>query len=428
MEVYYLEEKPELDEGPFVKEERSLIDAIAERLGTVIERKLTTEEAAKLQTQLQQAQKAEAIGTLAGGITHDFNNILMAILGHADIAKMKLPEDSEAVDNLNQLQNAGERARRLIRQILVFGRMGEQERIPLSLTPLIKEALKFLSSTLPTSIEIREYIEADTGIIQADTTQIHQIVMNLLTNAGHAMREEGGILDVKLTRVEVDRQTALQHDELHDGPHVRLTVTDTGCGMDSATLEHIFDPYFTTKEAGEGTGLGLSVVHGIVNTHNGAITVESEPGKGATFHVYFPAIEKEEKREEEAEGPLPTGNERILFVDDEQMIVDMAKEMLGGLGYDVVTKKSSVEALKLFHADPDRFDLVITDMTMPKMMGDQLARELMKVRPDIPIILCTGFSQKISEKQAKEIGIKAFAMKPLARKDMAYIVRKALGD
>jgi len=380
----------------------------------------------RLETQLQQAQKMEAIGTLAGGIAHDFNNILMAIIGHCDLAETKLAEDSEAIDNLNQVRNSGNRARRLIQQILAFSRMGEQDRIALSLTPLIKEALKFLRSTLPTSIEIRDYIEADPGIIEADTTQIHQIVMNLCTNADHAMREEGGTLDVKLIRVEVDRQTALQHYELHTGPHVRLTVTDTGCGMDSETLEHIFDPYFTTKEVGEGTGLGLSVVHGIVNTHNGVITVESEPGKGTTFHVYFPVIEKDAETQEEDEGPLPTGNERILFVDDEEVIVDIGEKTLGPLGYDVVTKTSSVEALELFRADPDRFDLVITDMTMPKMTGDKFAQELMKVRPDIPIILCTGFSPKISKEKAKEIGIKAFAMKPLVRRDMANIVRKVL--
>ena len=411
---------PQIEEGNIVAV-RAIMRDITERIKAEAEKK-------EMESQFRQAQKMEAIGTLAGGIAHDFNNILSAILGHCDLAKMKLAEDSEAIDNLNQLKNAGNRAGRLIQQILAFGRMGEQERIPLSLTPLIKEALKFIRSTLPTSIEIRDYIEADPGIIEADTTQIHQIMMNLCTNAGHAMGEEGGTLDVRLIRVEVDRQTALQHHELHDGPHVRLTVTDTGCGMDPETLEHIFDPYFTTKEVGEGTGLGLSVVHGIVNTHNGVITVESEPEKGTTFHVYFPVIEKEEKIQEEDKGPLPTGNERILFVDDEQMIVDIAKEMLGGLGYDVVTKKSSVEALELFRAEPDRFDLIITDMTMPKMTGDQLAKELMKVRPNIPIILCTGFSPKISKEQAKEIGIKAFAMKPLVRRDMAHIVRKGLGD
>ena len=382
----------------------------------------------KLEAQLQQAQKMEAIGTLAGGIAHDFNNILMAILGHCDLAKMQLPEDSDAIDNLNQVKNAGNRARNLIKQILAFSRMGKQERIALSPTPLIKEALKFLKSTLPTSIEIRDHIEADPGIIEADATQIHQIMMNLCTNADHAMREEGGTLDVKLRRVELDRHRDIQLHELHTGPHVRLTVNDTGCGIDSETLEHIFDPYFTTKEVGEGTGLGLSVVHGIVNTHGGAITVASEPGKGTSFNVYFPVIDKEETMEEGAEGPLPTGNERILFVDDDKVIVEIGEKMLGQLGYDVVVKTSSVEALELFQTDPDRFDLVITDMTMPKMTGDQFARELMKVRPNIPVILCTGFNHKISEKQAKEIGIKAFAMKPLVRRDMANIVRKALGD
>ncbi|MBW1868032.1 MAG: response regulator [Deltaproteobacteria bacterium] len=420
LDVYYSEEKPTDFEGPFLKEERDLIEAISERLGRIIGGKQAEEEKQKVEAQLVQAQKMEAIGTLAGGIAHDFNNILSAILGHCDLAKMKLAEDSEAIDNLNRVKNAGARATRLIQQILAFGRMGEQEMIPLSLTPLIKEALKFIRSTLPTSIEIRDYIEADPGIIEADTTQIHQIVMNLCTNAGHAMQEEGGTLDVKLIRVEVDRQTALQHHELHTGPHVRLMVSDTGYGMDSETLEHIFDPYFTTKEKGEGTGLGLSVVHGgtglglsvvhgIVKTHNGVITVESEPGKGTAFHVYFPVIEKDAETQEEDEGPLPTGNERILFVDDEEMIVDIAKEMLGKLGYDIVTEKS-----------------VITDMTMPKMTGDQLARELMKVRPDIPIILCTGFNPKISEEKSKELGIKAFAMKPLLGRDMANTIRKAL--
>jgi len=428
LEVYYSEEKPTDFEGPFLKEERDLIEAISGRLGRIIGGKQAEEEKQKVEAQLVQAQKMEAIGTLAGGIAHDFNNILSAIIGHCDLAKMKLAEDSEVLDNLNQVKNAGNRAKRLIQQILAFSRMGKHERIALSLTPLIKEALKFLKSTLPTSIEIRDYIEADPGIIEADATQIHQIVMNLCTNAGHAMGEEGGTLDVRLIRAEVDRQTASQHHELHIGPHVLLTVTDTGCGIDPETLEHIFDPYFTTKEVGEGTGLGLSVVHGIVKTHNGAITVESEPGKGTTFHVYFPVIEKDAETQEEDEGPLPTGNERILFVDDDQVIADIGEKTLEQLGYDVVTKTSSVEALKLFRADPGRFDLVITDMTMPKMMGDQLAREFMKVRPDIPIILCTGFSPKISEKQAKEIGIKAFSMKPLVGRDMANTVRKVLGD
>ena len=390
------------------------------------ERKRAEEEREKLQAQLQQAQKMEAIGTLAGGIAHDFNNILMAIIGHAELAETKLAADSDAIDNLNHVKNAGNRARRLIQQILAFSRMGEEERIPLSLTPLVKEALKFLKSTLPTSVEIREHIEKDPGVIEADATKVHQIVMNLCTNAAHAMREEGGTLDVKLTRVEVDRQTALQYHQLPIGPHVRLTVTDTGCGMDSETLDHIFDPYFTTKEVGEGTGLGLTVVHGIVSTHGGAITVESEPGKGTTIHVYFPIIEKDEKLQEKLEGPLPTGNERILFVDDEQVIVDLAEEMLKQLGYDVVTKKSSVEALELFRADPGRFDLVITDMTMPKMTGDQLAWEVLKDRPNMPIILCTGFSPKISMEKSKEIGIKAFVMKPLVRRDMANTVRKIL--
>ncbi len=414
------------DSGAPIRDEKGEITGVVLVFRDVRERRAAEEEKKRLEAQLQQAQKMEAIGTLAGGIAHDFNNILSAIIGHCGLAKMKLAKDSEAIHNLNEVINAGNRATRLIQQILAFSRMGEQERIALSLTPLIKEALKFLKSTLPTSIEIRDYIEADPGIIEADATQIHQIVINLCTNADHAMREEGGTLDVNLTRVEVDRQTALQYDELHTGPHVRLTVTDTGCGMDPETLEHIFDPYFTTKEVGEGTGLGLSVVHGIVRTHDGTITVESKPGKGTTFHVYFPVIEKDEKIQEEDEGPLPTGSEHILFIDDEPVLVDLAKQMLEHLGYEVTTKSGSLEALELFREQPNRFDLVITDTTMPHMTGDRLAEEFMKIRADIPIILCTGYSKRISKEKAKEMGIKAFVMKPLVMRTLAVTMRKAL--
>jgi PAS domain S-box-containing protein len=394
----------------------------------VTQRKAREEERLKLETQLQQAQKMEAIGTLAGGIAHDFNNILSVIIGYSEIAIVDAPEGSRLTTDLKTVLNAGNRARRLVQQILSFSRIGQQERVPISINPVIKESLRFLRASLPTSIEIRDVIETDPGIIEGDATQIHQIMMNLCTNAQHAMEEEGGILDVRLARVVVDRQKASRHHDLHTGPYLQLTVTDTGCGMDDKTVANIFDPYFTTKGLGEGTGLGMSVVHGIVNTHGGAVTVESEPGKGTTFHVYFPIIERDEETQEETEGPLPTGNERILWVDDEPLIVEIGREILGPLGYDVVTRTSSVEALALFKTDPDRFDLVVTDMTMPHMTGDKLAREMMNIRPAIPIILCTGFNKMISENKAEEIGIRAFLMKPLVRKDLAETVRKVLGD
>jgi len=252
--------------------------------------------------------------------------------------------------------------------------------------------------------------------------------MNLATNAGHAMQEDGGVLEVSLANVELDDLLASKHLDLDAGSYLRLTVSDTGHGMTSEIMERVFDPYFTTKDTGEGTGLGLSVAQGIIKAHGGTITVYSEMGKGTTFHVYLPLILEEEREEKESEGPLPTGSERILFIDDEQVLVEIGSQMLERLGYEVVTKKSSVQALELFRAEPDRFDLVITDMTMPHMTGDKLAQELMKIRPDIPVILCTGHSRLVSEKKAKEIGIKAFVIKPLAMRARAVTVRKALDE
>ncbi len=305
----------------------------------------------------------------------------------------------------------------------------KEERVPLQIHLVVKEALKLLRSSVPATIEIRKNITAS-GRVMADPTQMHRVVMNLCTNAYHAMREEGGILQVNLSEVDLDSQFASQHPGLTFGPHIRLTVTDTGHGMDRSVMERIFDPYFTTKDKGEGTGLGLSVVHGIVNDYWGAITVYSEPGKGTTFHVYLPRVaEVEEKGQAESPlGGIPTGRERILFIDDNQALVDLGKRMLGRLGYEVVTRTSSIEALELFRAKPDEFDMVITDMTMPNMTGDKLAKEMMKIRPDIPVILCTGFSELISEERAKGLGIRAFVMKPVVKRDMAETVRRVLDE
>ncbi|MEA2039442.1 MAG: ATP-binding protein [Thermodesulfobacteriota bacterium] len=396
-----------------------------------------------LEAQLQQAQKLEAIGTLAGGIAHDFNNILAAVIGYAELAKMKAPEDSDVIADLDEVFKAGLRARDLVRQILAASQQQEKDHKPIQIKFVVKEALKLLRATLPSDIEMKEDIASYVGIINADPSQMHQVIMNLCTNAGHAMQGDGGVLEVKLQNVDFGLGIGDVKDEklrskirilksetgLDPGPYLRLTVSDTGHGITHDVEERIFDPYFTTKEKGEGTGLGLSVVHGIVKDHGGTIMVYSEPGKGSTFHVYLPLIRGQAVKPEINEhAPVLKGNERILFIDDEQALADMGKQMLERLGYEVTIRTSSIEALELFHKKSDQFDLVITDMTMPKMTGDKLAKELMKIRRDIPVILCTGFSERISEEKAKEMGIKAFTMKPIVMRDMTKTVRKVLDE
>jgi len=381
----------------------------------------------KLEAQLRQAQKMEAIGTLAGGIAHDFNNILGSILGYTELSMLEVPEGSKLKQKLTEVFNAGKRAETLIQQILAFSRKQELKQKPLQLKYIVKESVKLLRSTLPTDIEIKEDIAKDVGVVNADPTQMQQVIMNLCINAGHAMQEEGGILAVGLANVELDDIAAAQYLDMSPGPYLKLSVSDTGYGMVPDVKERIFEPFFTTKAPGEGTGLGLSVVHGIVKSHGGTITVYSEPGKGSTFHVYLPLIQEEAiKPEMDEQAPILTGNERILFIDDEQALADLGKQMLERLGYEVTIKTSSLEALELFRNNPDQFDLVITDTTMPKMTGDKLAKELMKIRPDIPIIICTGHSERISEEKAIRMGIKAFAMKPLMMRNVANTVRKVL--
>ena len=383
-------------------------------------------EKTRLETQLRQAQKMEAIGTLAGGIAHDFNNILAGIMGYAELLKMEIPDQSFIIDKLNEILKATHRAKDMVRQILAFSRKDEQARIPIQVSPIVKEGLKMLRSALPTTIEIRQYIDNGIGIVEADATQIHQVLMNLSTNAAHAMREKGGILDISLTNVDVNAGKVARYPGLRQGPYVRLSVSDTGEGMAKKIMERIFEPYFTTKEKGVGTGLGLAVAHGIVKSHGGTITVESKPGKGSTFNVHIPRIEKEATLKAEATEVLPTGCERILFVDDEQVLVKIGKEMLERLGYKVTARTSSTEALELFRVKPDQFDVVITDMTMPNMTGDKLAKEIMGIRADIPIVLCTGYSEHIGRESAEKMGIRGFVMKPLSMNELANAVRNGL--
>lgn len=383
----------------------------------------------KLENQLRQAQKMEAIGTLAGGIAHDFNNILAAIIGMSELAMMEVPEGTPLHRHIEQTLKAGLRAKYLVKQILAFSRQKDQEHIPMSVYPVVKEALKLLRSSLPATIEISHYIKKDPELIKGDPTEIHQVMMNLCTNAEYAMREKGGVLNVKFGRVNIGEAIAALHQDLQPGPYMRLEVTDTGSGMEPETVERIFDPYFTTKGIGEGTGLGLAVIQGIVHKHGGAITVESAPGKGTIFQVFFPIIEGDkEEIEEKSEALLPTGTERILFIDDEEVLVEVGRGMLERLGYDVTVRTSSLEAVELFKAKPGYFDLVITDMSMPNMTGEQLSKELMKIRQDIPIILCTGFSHIISEEKAREIGIRDFAMKPLVMRQLAETARRVLDE
>ena len=380
----------------------------------------------KLEAQLLQAQKMEAIGTLAGGIAHDFNNILSSVIGYTELAIEEVPKGGLLHGNLQEVLKAGRRARDLVRQILAFSRQSAQELKPLDISPIIKETLKLLRASLPSTIDIKQDIGANLGTVMTDPTHVNQILMNLCTNAAHAMGENGGILDVSLEKVENGSDVGGRFAGLSPGPYLRLTVSDNGHGMTPEVKERIFDPYFTTKEKGEGTGLGLAMVHGIVKSHGGTTTVYSEPEMGSTFHVYLPIMETEIGQDMGTEETVPTGSERILFVDDEQPIVDIAKQMVEQLGYTVVTKTSSLEALELFRTKPDEFDLVITDMTMPHMTGEELANELMFIRPDIPIILCTGFSRRVTEKKAKAMGIQAFVLKPILRQELAETIRRVL--
>jgi len=383
----------------------------------------------KMETQLQQSQKMEAIGTLAGGIAHDFNNILSPIMIHSEMMMLDLPDDSPFQNNLRQLFQASQRARDLVKQILTFSRQTPQEPKPFKMSIIVKEVLKLLSSSLPSTIRIDQDIDMETDTVFADPTQIHQVLMNLCTNAGHAMREEGGNLSVALIETMADSDVIARcPDLIIDRSYLQLTVADTGHGMEPAIIERIFEPYFSTKQKGEGTGMGLSVVHGIVQNHGGAISVKSEPGKGTTFNVFLPKIETDVAEDMETIQTLPKGSERVLYVDDEKSMVDSVGPMLESLGYQVTARTSSIEALEAFRSKPDAFDLVITDMTMPEMTGDKLAKAIMETRSDIPVILCTGYSDRISETTARGMGIKAFVLKPIVMREIANTIREVLGD
>ncbi|MBF0235688.1 MAG: response regulator [Desulfamplus sp.] len=383
----------------------------------------------ELESKLQQSQKMESIGTLAGGIAHDFNNILFPLIGFTEMIQEDLPQDSPLQESVNEVLQAALRAKDLIKQILTFSRQKKnQELKPVRLQSIIKEILKLLASSIPKTVDIQTDIDSDCGLVLADPTQIHQILMNLATNANHAMQETGGQLKIILKQTEIESET-VGFSKLTSGKYALLKVTDTGSGIEKDVIEKIFDPYFTTKEVGKGSGLGLSVVLGIVKSFNGDIHVYSEPGKGTEFNVYLPIIKKISE-EIEFKPPLPIkgGAERILLVDDDESIVKMEKKMLERLGYEVFTRISSLDALEAFEASPDSYDLVITDMTMPKMTGEQLAKKLIVIKPEIPIVMCTGFSELIDKEKAEALGIKGFLMKPVVMSEMGQAVRNVLDE
>ena len=392
----------------------------------ISERKESEEEKERLEAQLRQAQKLEAVGTLAGGIAHDFNNILQPIISYTEMSLNEPSLCNRVRDGLEQVLNASLRAKELVRQILAVSRSTQgQQRIPINVSSILKEALKLLRSSLPTSIEIRQNIQM--GVALADPTQIHQVLMNLCTNAAHAMGDKG-ILEVRLSHVYLSESDLTDQSivDLKPGPYMKLCVSDTGSGIDKETLERIFDPYFTTKEVGKGSGLGLAIVHGIIKRHDGAITVETAPGKGSTFCIYIPEVEAGSGVVVETAQVLPKGTERILLIDDEQIVVKTETAILEQLGYKVTPETNSLRALEIFRSRPGEFDLVVTDYTMPKLTGTELCKEIRRIRSDIPIILCTGFSEKATATVAGDLGVE-FVMKPFSMKQIAELVRKVLG-
>ncbi|MEQ8187975.1 MAG: response regulator [Candidatus Eremiobacterota bacterium] len=380
----------------------------------------------KLEKQLSRVQKMEALGTLAGGIAHDFNNILSGIIGYTELSLNETSENTDVHMFLKQVLKAGLRARELVKQILTFSRQAEHERKPLEIGLIVKEVLKLLKPSLPSTVEIRENIQYTSGKILADPTQIHQVLMNLCTNAFHAMKSHGGMLEVTLTDIDINADNIDLHKDIKEGHYIKLSVSDTGHGMTREILERIFDPYFTTKGQGEGTGLGLSVVHGIVKSYNGEIKVFSEPGKGSTFDIYLPEVDAETAKEETPE-PVPGGKEKILIVDDDEDLAIMLQSILNRQGYDVIVSTDGREALKVFRNHRD-IDLVITDQAMPEITGTQLAQEIYGISPSVPVILCTGFTEDLHLEPVTYPGIRKFFLKPFTIRNIAEGIREVLND
>jgi PAS domain S-box-containing protein len=413
-----------------VVDEKGDIIRIAGLFADISELKKAEKEKNELSQHLAQAQKMESIGTLASGIAHDFNNILFPILGYSEMLITETPDsDKKTHDKLKRIFSSAIRAKELVQQILAFSRQETAEHISMKVQPILKEVVKLLEATIPKHVEIKYHIDPECGAIKADATQIHQIIMNLTTNAWHAMQSEGGRLNIVLEEIRIDDHHN-KTTEIKPGNYLCLSVSDTGIGMSEQLMGKIFDPFFTTKEKGKGTGMGLSVTHGIVSKMGGYINVFSTPGQGAEFKIYIPIDESGEKRNNNVmqNQTEQTGTERILLVDDEEAIITFEKLALEKLGYTVVSESDPTKALQIFTASPTRFDLVITDMSMPKLSGDRFARKLLKIRPDLPIILCTGFSESIGSGSADKIGVKEIVMKPVSIHDLSKRIRNVFDE
>jgi signal transduction histidine kinase/CheY-like chemotaxis protein len=382
------------------------------------------EEKKKLQKDLQNAKKMQAVGTLAGGIAHEFNNLLGVIMGCTDMARDDVPKDSFAKNQLDNVMTASYRVKDLVKKILTFSRQGQQKKISLSFAPLVRESLRLIESSIPSSVEVRKNIDSGCGNTVVDPTEIQQIVMNLSSNAVWAMQESGTI-EINLNQVHLTAKECSLLG-LPEDIYIKLSFADNGQGMDSETKSRIFDPFYTEKEVGSGTGMGLSIVYAIMESYKGTITVESDVGKGTTFHLYFPISGEPTQQKPENLETIPTGDERILFVDDDDVYAEMGAEMIGRLGYDVDMRKSSREALNVFKIAPENYDLVITDQVMPDLSGEELVKEIRTIRPGMPIILCTGYSSQMDEQKAGILGIDKFVYKPIVKKDIALLIRNVL--
>ena len=425
-DVYVWRDKNPMTERWYINYDR----AIEWTDGRLVKLQIATDitEMKQLEDQLRQAQKMESIGTLAGGIAHEFNNMLGIIIGNTELALDDIPEWNSAADCIQEIQTASLRAKDVVQKLLSVARKTPASRKPVQISTIIKESLDLMRKTIPATINIQQHIRCSTEIILADTTEISQIVMNLCTNAVHAMVNEKGILKVVLETKTLNSRSSAFYQDIDPGEYVMLTVSDDGTGISPDILDRIFEPYFTTKDVDEGLGMGLAVVHGIVKKHDGDIKVDSAVGKGTTVEVLFPLIDEQPLPCSKEIETLSTGTERILLVDDEASLVKMVTQMLTRSGYEVVGKTNSTEALNVFKENPDRFDLVITDMTMPEMTGDDIARQIIETRPNIPIILCTGHSNRMDKNKAKQLGIKSFVSKPLGKKELTETVRKVLDE
>jgi nitrogen-specific signal transduction histidine kinase/DNA-binding NarL/FixJ family response regulator len=381
----------------------------------------------QMEEQFRQVQKMEAIGTLAGGIAHDFNNILTAIIGYTELGEMTLEGNPKVRSYLASVLQAASRATGLVRQILTFSRQQAQERRPIQLLPVVEETLKLLRATIPTTIEFETALATNAPTVLADSNQVHQILMNLGTNAWYAMRSRTGRLTVRLDRWVVEPSQAAAQPRLHTGVYARISVGDTGCGMDEATLRRVFEPFFTTKPPGEGTGLGLAVVHGIMDSHDGAVTVASKPGAGTTFTVYLPEEKGAAVKALDAEGPVPRGNgERILVIDDEEVLAVLVQRTLGELGYEAAFVTLPEAALEMVRSDPLRFDLVLTDQTMPAMTGLVLATRLREIRPSLPVVIMTGYTAPLLQGRVEVAGVRDLLLKPVTIRSLGTAVKAVL--